>query len=184
MIRSALSLALIAALATGCASRPKHNCPLDDLDGRCASVQQTYEAAVSDGGDKEYALPKKDAPEQPVTTPVTGEFFTPYTAAIERGAPVYQPPVPHRLWKAPTYDAGGLLHGGELIYYTTPGRWNYGTLTTPGQGAGVMGPLQPSDLGFTSLPADGKALDSAVDVETRNGVIQPYEHLTPGLRSK
>jgi hypothetical protein len=115
--------------------------------------------------------------------------FQPYPQAAERGNPVYEQAGVHRVWTSPWTDADGILHGGEYVYFTTPGHWRYGELNTPGQASGIFAPVKPGVYGFTSVDSDKvKAAESAKkqkaedDVRAGNasattsqgGITQPF----------
>lgn len=107
------------------------------------------------------------------------ETFRGFAQPQESGSPVYTPPRVHRAWSAPWTDADGRLHGGEYTYFTTPGGWNYGSLKSPGQagaamgsargGSNMMGPVRPSQLGFTPKVVDkrGKPIDAPEEATTQ-----------------
>jgi len=185
-----VALLASASMLSGCLSNaPKHSCPLNSEDGYCADLETVYGAAVRDQGSKENVLEgviepisdgKSDKPQTEAPAPeapVVHDEFTGFMAAQDRGMPVFTPPKPHRLWIAPWHDANKILHGGEYLYYTTPGHWNYGTLTSPGDGAEVMGPIKPQDLGF--IPVVGLSDEESLNnepVEEHDGVVQPYQN--------
>ncbi len=170
------TLTTLAVIISGCASSPRHSCALNDEEGYCADTEATYNAAVRGGGSRENVLANSGKASS--TQSAAGDsVFTGYPQAEARGMPVYTPPKPHRLWVAPWAESGGVLHGGEYIYYTTPGYWNYGTLGAPGEGSNVLGPVRPQDLGFNPV-TDRNALESG-RVEQRNGVVQPYQQMVP-----
>lgn len=171
-----LPVALLVAAVSGCASTPRHSCQLTNEDGYCADMHETYDAAVSGNDSHENVL--AGASKTAKAQSAAGEaVFTGYPQAEARGMPVYTPPKPQRLWIAPWAEANGTLHGGEYVYYTTPGYWNYGALGAPGEGANVMGPIKPQDIGFEPV-TDQNALENG-KVDERNGVVQPYQKMVP-----
>lgn len=170
------AVSALVAVMSGCASSPRHSCALTNEEGYCANMEETYSAAVQGNGSHENVLAGGGKSVSPRS--VSGEaVFTGYPQAEARGMPVYTPPKPHRLWIAPWAEANGVLHGGEYVYYTTPGYWNYGTLGAPGEGSTVLGPVRPQDLGFQPV-TDQNALENG-RIEQRNGVVQPYQQMVP-----
>lgn len=182
-MRATFALIGAAALLSGCASldKPRHTCPLDAAGNvTCNDMETAYKAAQRNGGNRFSvfgdAMPAESTGNEVVAA--DGRVvFTGYPGAEDRGRPVYQPATVWRLWTAPWTDASGVMHGGEYNYFTTPGHWNYGTLTAPGEGAGVLGPVHPKDLGFNPAPVmpkfDGQASGSSLG-GSDPGVVQPY----------
>ncbi|WP_156782261.1 TraV family lipoprotein [Acidihalobacter aeolianus] len=172
-----LSFALIVPVAAvslaGCATQG-YGCPLSDKKGYCASVSDTYTAARKGGGDTE-SLFAGDSPKQihhphahMIKTQPTR--FIPLPAPPTGGTPVYTPGAPWRVWIAPWFDAvNGVMHGGSYVFFSTPSHWAYGSLGNPGVASGLLGPIQPQDLGFTpGQQASG---------QTNSGATQPQETL-------
>lgn len=159
MIVRSLSIVIATTLVlAGCAS--PHRCPMEEEMGitGCHSMEETYDAASGDDGgdlsvwqrggngkdnedrdeDEDELVPEKIAQ---ATTPIH---------PFER-KPVWTPARVYRALIAPWKTGEGenaIMHGGELVYFTVPGRWSYGTLDAPGSVNAVSGPLEPDDLGF------------------------------------
>lgn len=191
VLKKAPLLAVIAGglLLSGCGSLglsgPKYECPVDESGLKsCRSAQEAYRAAVAGGGTEDSVFtPEPEGKEKHKTVAAPGErVFGGYPADSERGKPVYTLPSVHRLWIAPYGDPQtGILHGGELVYYTTPGYWNYGEMTAPGEGAELLGPIKPSDLGFRPLldPLTDTGENAAPKPRKQNGIVQPYRQVIP-----
>lgn len=184
-----VSVAMLAL--TGCVSSPKHDCPLNDKGGHCASLDQAYSAAsgVEDVSQFQniFETEKRRATSKNVYASEG------YAQPAERGKPVFVPPKVHRVWTAPWTDSDGHLHGGEYLYFTTPGKWSYGSLRSPGEASGVFKPVMTDTYGFTPVaPKKQERKDAAVPqasaqaqpievraaVKTLNGVTQPQETLS------
>lgn len=183
-----------ALVLSGCGSFDvKHSCPLQDSGG-CMSLTENYRQAkrVQNGmqtskesihqvGSEGYQGPPSGAyPHIPGWQPPSHqETFQGFTPPGERGQPVYSQPRVHRSWAAPWVDANGRLHSGEYVYFTTPGRWEYGTLRAPGAaGAAMMGPVKPGSLGFT--PDFTKTPKGAQTIQNPNAQgLQPAQQQQP-----
>lgn len=174
-----LSAVLLGSLLAGCASTI-NTC--EDPNSGCASLEDTYQAALQDDGRAENVnLLQRGRQTAQVADarPHDGEsLFRTDFAAEPRGTPIYSPPVPHKLWVAPWRDANNVLHGGEYVYYLTPGYFTTGTLTAPGQGAEVLGPLKPEDLGFTPrFKVDPSTAGTSAEQAQPAGAVQPEQQL-------
>ncbi|MHB0929170.1 MAG: TraV family lipoprotein [Candidatus Nanopelagicales bacterium] len=181
---------LLVAMLSAC-STPGYQCKLTDKSGACASLSDAYSAAIHAKSEQNSetvfsAGPAHASVKQP--RPVIGSL-QPYPQAAERGNPVYEQADVHRVWTSPWTDANGLLHGGEYLYFTTPGHWRYGELTAPGQASGIFTPLKPGAYGFTAV--DDAKLKAAAEAKkqkiadearagnpgaaaTQSGITQPF----------
>ncbi|WP_018234307.1 TraV family lipoprotein [Thioalkalivibrio thiocyanodenitrificans] len=176
----------VSLFAAGCASSPSYSCPLNSAEGYCKSLEDTHSAALGDFGSRENVHERSGANggQSAERQGVVGErVFPGFPMPDERGKPVYTPPSVHQLWIAPYQSAEGVLHGGEYLYFTTEGYWNFGTLTAPGEGAGVITPLRPENLGFNpkSPEAQTSSDDADAEVRERAGIVQPHERLVPNV---
>lgn len=191
MLRNFLIVTIVSATAIGCSSKPVHTCPLSEDGYTCSSVSNAYGAAKAPSGHKDTVfdpIPEKGVNKKSKKVPLgdassNSKFFQEFEAAGDRGKPVYTPPTPHRLWKAPAYFTDGILSGGEYLYYTTPGRWNFGTLQTPGDISDAVAPVSPEALGFRVLPSAPGSLDTDnTDTDVHHGIVQPEQRMTPLAR--
>jgi hypothetical protein len=106
--------------------------------------------------------------------------------------PVFKQPEVHRVWVAPYVDSDGNLRTGEYTYFSTPGKWNYGTTKRPGEGSAIFGPAKPNaNLGFVPVtqqqekrpaappsnkaPAAEKSQQAAPD--SVNNITQPAQRI-------
>lgn len=187
---------VLTATLSGCATTPRHGCPLDHGLG-CHTLPQAYAASRTGGGNVQSVFG------QPAPVPGAGaavsEAAAPsvldpssqgYPQAGPGGTPVWTPGQVYRAWTAPWTDAEGYLHSGGYVYFTTPGHWSYGTLQSNGPGAGILHPISPSQLGFQPDTGRKRPLpnqrSSSVDGATRSamnylngGITQPQEQMTP-----
>jgi conjugal transfer pilus assembly protein TraV len=198
MKRFSLATVFIAALAAaGCSttSTPSHTCSLEQVEGRCASVEQAYEASRRNGATatSHQSVFENSASDANAAAAAAVPFFEGAGAAVPQpgqvGAPVFRQPRVMRVWVAPYVDADGNLRSGEYTYFSTPGAWNYGTTRAPGQAAGAFGPVKPDALGFNPVvapkapavrpaapPAPGTS-NTAPPEQVQN-ITQPYQRLT------
>jgi conjugal transfer pilus assembly protein TraV len=157
-----LPLAAVAlASLTGCAS-VQYDCALKpQKEAKCASMEDTYVAANRYSGEPDtqrqnvFDRSQKAAPSGKTATS-DRPFFkgedSDFPEAGERGMPVFKQPEVHRVWVAPYVDSDGNLRTGEYTYFSTPGKWNYGTTKRPGEGSAIFGPSKPgANLGFVPV---------------------------------
>lgn len=140
-----LMLAAGAIGLTGCATKPR----CEFMDGRevCASMGEAYKGAMAGGGNKDNVLAPVEsrdpkAPAAPLNLQV---------GRHQLAGPVFVPPKPYRFWVAPWSDANGVLHSGEQMFFTTPGKWAYGPMNKNGAAGDLISPITPGDLGFKPL---------------------------------
>lgn len=194
-------LAAVATLMAGCASTP-YECPLSDSpNAKCASTADAYKAARTLPKDTRGMTTVFDqsqaaqARTDKADKPYVGAQSSEYPAAGANGMPVFEQPRVFRPWLAPYVDAEGNLRSGEYGYFSTPGRWNYGTLRQAGN-ASIQGPARPDNLGFNPVkaapktgpakPAESRtqagaptAPDAQRPPETKVGdITQPYQRIT------
>lgn len=152
-------LTLIGTTLSGC-STPGYKCPLSDTGDDCASMSAAYSAAIHEQRG-EYSS-AGFAVKEPVSVfgrrseaaaePATAKAgFTGFAADAPHGGPVYAQAQVHRVWSAPWTDAAGVLHGGEYLYFTTPGHWSYGETMAPGAVSGIFTPVKPNAFGIAEL---------------------------------
>jgi conjugal transfer pilus assembly protein TraV len=165
-----LPLAAVAlASLTGCAS-VQYDCALKpQQDAKCASMEDTYVAANRNSGEPDshrqsvFDRSQKSAPANKASTS-DRPFFkgedSDFPEAGERGMPVFKQPEVHRVWVAPYVDSDGNLRTGEYTYFSTPGKWNYGTTKRAGEGSAIFGPSKPgANLGFVPVTQQQKAAE-------------------------
>lgn len=151
-------VALAGTVIGGCTTTPAHQCQLANQKGQCASMEDSYKAAMSksgkrvdlkqetifDGSTKTVGT-KQDQGAEPI---FTGQA-TLYPEPGQQGTPVFKQPRVHRVWIPPYVDADGNLRSGEYAYFSTPGQWNYGTMKKPGSASAstMFGPSRGDNYG-------------------------------------
>lgn len=213
MFSKVFALTAVAVALSAC-STPGYRCPVGDENrpnGECSSIEKTYETAraAERAGAKGMTVfdPKVAAEiEKSKNVPVLPGAASAYPETPVNGMPVFEQPRVYRVWIPPYVDAEGNLRSGEYSYFSTPGRWNYGSLKKEGAGSSVMEPTKPNSLGFTpevmepknqrgvrqsgrqasakdGLPAQGSEQAPAPQ-QTQpsastnvNGITQPYQRL-------
>lgn len=184
----------VPMLALAACSTPGYQCPLVAQDaGRCSSLEQAYQQSLKANPHTAQQSVFLARNARDVMATQAPESFQGYPQPQERGMPVFREPQVHRVWGAPWTDANGILHGGEYLYFVTPGRWNYGSMQDPGQASGMFQPVKPGKYGFEPIVARPKVQTETTGApnggttETRTltqgnsaGVTQPYEHLNSG----
>lgn len=152
---------LLSACATSMQS-PGYDCPLDEAAGAtCASLEDAYRASKSmtrdPGASRVQSVFDRRVQAGHVEAGAVIGQPSNYPEPGEQGMPVFQQPKVMRVWVAPYVDADGNLRSGEYTYFSTPGRWNYGTLNKSGAAAGMFEPGRPENLGFNPVTATKKA---------------------------
>jgi len=194
-----LSLAAIATLS-GCAS-VQYECGLKPQpDAKCASMQDAYGASNRGGSvaDAKRQSVFEGSGKSAAATPAQDRPFfrgedSGFPEAGERGMPVFKQPEVHRVWVAPYVDSDGNLRTGEYTYFSTPGKWNYGTTKRAGEGAAIFGPQKPENLGFVPVTAaapqknerpaapptaSSTSARSAVTPDSVDNITQPAQRIT------
>ena len=183
---------LAVSMLAGCSTN-QHLCPLEGAEEgspACRTMLETYEAARNVPA---HAAPKltvfdQVAPSTPQpTTPIVKNMSTP-TFASANGTPVYAPGKVHLGWTSPYTDAAGVMHGGEFVYFTTPGTWAYGTLNAPGAAAGLFSPVPPTTYDLPRAAPNGQpsaAPDGPLQAGTPNAQTPaPADAALPGAPSQ
>lgn len=183
-----VAMAVLAQGLSGCTTiQPIDNCAiLENGENVCASYEEAYYSSVMADRDNrgEYIyddLPddvKKDLAEKGELALRHKKGFAspPYA-----GAPVWQPGQAFRMWAAPV-KSGEVLTGGGYVYFSTEGKFNYGTLKNDGNGSGLFHPLRPEELGFypvNELP-EGAVQKPAIQ---SNKSIEKREKEAPSLKN-
>lgn len=161
-----------------------YRCPLDESDSpeyptACAGMQDAMNGAKKGVGGKTSVL--MDAQGRLVPRELLeSRAVNPLSAAASRepyrqksGEPVFVQPKVFQTWTSAFVDADGNLHDGRHSWFTTPGRWSYGTVDQPGNITNnLMGPSMPE-----AKPA-GRVV--RVDPQTGEPVAAPQgENVAP-----
>lgn len=163
--RSMKTLLVLAGVATlaGCSSIG-YRCPLDatekpEYPTACSSMQEAMSGAKrGTGGKTSVLMDDKGRLIPPELLKAQGK--APVFAGNEpyrqkSGDPVFVQPKKFQAWTRATVDVNGNLHDGHHAWFTTPGRWAYGTLDKPGVvGANTLSPARPE-------PAPGRVVSEA-----------------------
>lgn len=185
-----LLISVVALTALSACSTPGYQCALTDKSGTCSSMSEAYSAAIkAKSGVKAETVFTAAAMSAPTSAAPMASGFQPYPQAAERGNPVYEQAGVHRVWTSPWTDADGILHGGEYLYFTTPGHWRYGELTAPGQASGIFAPVKPGAYGFDPVDTakvkaakiaekqkaeDAARAGNASASTSQDGITQPF----------
>lgn len=147
-------LAGLAALSA--CSSIGYRCPLDPTDSpdevtACASMSDAMAGAKRGTGNKTSVLMDEKGrlippellsktPVRPLPDQAKGPFRE------KTGSPAFIQPKVFQVYTESFQDANGNLHDGHHSYFSTPGRWAYGTMDrSTNVGANMMGPTRPSD---------------------------------------
>jgi hypothetical protein len=173
-----LAAVLLGTLGLSACTTVGYRCPLEH-DGKaehptaCASMQDAMAGAKKGTGgrtsvlmDDKGRLVPRELLENKVAQPLTANA-EPYRA--KSGEPVFHQPKVFQVWTGAFVDADGNLHDGHTSWFSTPGRWAYGTVDRPGDvGSNTMRPALPDTRPAgrivktdprtgQELPAQGKA---------------------------
>lgn len=213
MFSKVFALTAVAVALSAC-STPGYRCPVGDenrANGECSSIEKTYQtarAAERAGANGMTVFDPSVAAEieKSKNVPVLPGAASAYPETPVNGMPVFEQPRVYRVWVPPYVDAEGNLRSGEYSYFSTPGRWNYGTLKREGSGSSLMEPTKPNSLGFTpevvqpkatqgvrsssgqksakDAPSNEQPESAPVQQQTQpsastnvNGITQPYQRL-------
>lgn len=149
-----------------------YRCPLDATDSpeevtACASMSEAMAGSKKGTGSKTSVLMDEKGrlipPELLSKTPVrplANQAKGPYRD--KTGSPAFIQPKVFQVYTESFQDGNGNLHDGHHSYFSTPGRWAYGTMDrNTDVSAHVMGPSRPSDR------PDGRI----VVVDPRTGLV-------------
>lgn len=154
-MKNMLAMAAVM-LVSGC-STIGYRCPLDPSDSpdsatACASMQDAMKGAKNGTGgktsvlldDKGRIIPAEMTSRSAIN-PLGSRTAEPYRQ--KSGTPVFEPPKVFQVWSAAFVDSEGNLHDGHHAWFSTPGRWAYGTVDKVGAiGANSMGPNRPDSV--------------------------------------
>lgn len=172
------ALALAGLMLSGCAVKPR--CELQDGREICAGMKDAYRGSVAGGGNKDNVL----APVESRDPKAPAAPLNLQAGRHQLAGPVFLPPKPYRFWVAPWTDANGLLHSGEQVFFTTPGKWSYGPMGKSGSLGDLMAPIHPRDLGFRPLVVtpeelkERKTRRNPRGDQRRNGVTLPDREIS------
>lgn len=157
----AMALA-IAISSLGACTSVSYRCPLDPNDDSdsptaCAGMHDALAGAKKGAGSRTSVLmdaegrliPQEIAANKP-RSPLTGAAAAegaPEPYRNQSGDPVFQPPRVFQAWVPAFVDAEGQLHDGHHTWFSTPGRWSYGTTRAegPASAADLMRPAMPNE---------------------------------------
>jgi hypothetical protein len=153
-LRLPLTAALLVSMLGLSACAVGYRCPLDsnekpDSPTACASMQDAMAGARAGTGgktsvlmDDKGRLVPHELLENKVARPLALQKEGPYHE--KSGDPVFHQPQVYEVWTGAFVDADGNLHDGHTSWFTTPGRWAYGTVDQPnGMGDSLMQPARP-----------------------------------------
>lgn len=149
-----MTAALLAALGLSACTSVGYRCPLNEADDAeyptaCSSMQDAMVGARKGTGgktsvlmdDKGRLVPRELLENKPAK-PLAAQGNEPYRA--KSGDPVFNQPKVFQVWTGAFVDAEGNLHDGHTSWFSTPGRWAYGTVDRPGEvGNNTMRPALP-----------------------------------------
>lgn len=154
-------LALAAAVASfGACTSVGYRCPLDPSDDpdsptACAGMHDAMQGAKQGGGSRTSVLVdaegrqipramRDNKPRSPLADAIDEGAPEPYRT--KAGDPIFEPPKVFQTWVRSFVDAEGNLHEGHHTWFSTPGRWRYGSLRTSGEvGGELMHPAMPGE---------------------------------------
>jgi len=169
-----LAAMLLGTLGLSACTTVGYRCPLEnegkaEFPTACASMQDAMAGAKKGTGgktsvlmDEKGRLVPRELLENKVAQPLpsTGE---PYR--VKSGEPVFHQPKVFQVWTGAFVDAEGNLHDGHTSWFSTPGRWAYGTVDRAGDvGNNTMRPALP----------DARPAGRVVKIDPRTGLeMQP-----------
>ncbi len=177
--RALLLASLLAALALSACSSIGYRCPLDgsedsDSPTACSGMQDAMAGSRKGTGgktsvlmdDKGRLVPRELLENKPAK-PLAGQAGEPYRS--KSGEPVFHQPKVFQVWTGAFVDAEGNLHDGHTSWFSTPGRWAYGTVDRPGEvGSNTMRPALPDTRPqgrIVKLDRDGREIRDAAPAQ-------------------
>ena len=174
---SLLAAVLLGTLGLSACTSIGYRCPLDtDEDSEyptaCSSMQEAMAGARKGTGgktsvlmDDKGRLVPAELLQNKVAKPLAAQSPEPYRN--KSGEPVFHQPKVFQVWTGAFVDAEGNLHDGHAAWFSTPGRWAYGTVDRPTDvGNNTMRPAQ----------ADTRPTGRVVKVDPRTGVeVKPQQ---------
>lgn len=161
---------LLGTLGLSACTTVGYRCPLEhdakaEFPTACASMQDALAGAKKATGgrtsvlmDDKGRLVPRELLENRVATPLVGN---PEPYRNKSGDPVFHQPKVFQVWTGAFVDAEGNLHDGHTSWFSTPGRWAYGTVDRPGDlGNNTMRPALP----------DARPAGRIVKIDPRTGV--------------
>lgn len=152
---------LLAGLAlaslTACTSIG-YRCPLDpsekpESETACLNMQEAMEGAKNRTGgrtsvflDDQGRIIPRELVEQRIAQPIVG--VSPGGAGYyeSSGQPAFIQPKVFQVWSGAYQDAEGNLHDGHHSWFSTPGRWSRGSVSSPGVvGKNLLQPATPNE---------------------------------------
>ncbi|KVP65547.1 hypothetical protein WJ96_04045 [Burkholderia ubonensis] len=173
---SLLAAVLLGTIGLSACTTIGYRCPLDtDEDSEyptaCSSMQEAMSGARKGTGgktsvlmDDKGRLVPAELLENKVAKPLAAQGKEPYRT--KSGDPVFHQPKVFQVWTGAFVDAEGNLHDGHTSWFSTPGRWAYGTVDRPTDvGNNTMRPALP----------DTRPTGRVVKVDPRTGNAVPAQ---------
>jgi hypothetical protein len=149
-----LAAVLLGTIGLSACSSIGYRCPLEtDKDAEfptaCSNMKDAMAGARAGSGghtsvlmDDKGRLVPREMLDHKVAKPLAAQSTEPYHE--KSGDPQFSQPKKFEVWTRAFVDANGNLHDGNTSWFTTPGRWAYGTVDRPGDvGANTMRPAMP-----------------------------------------
>jgi hypothetical protein len=149
-----MTAALLGMLGLSACTTVGYRCPLEPgkevaSPTACSSMQEAMTGSRKGTGgktsvlmDDKGRLVPPELLENKVARPLANQGNEPYRA--KSGDPVFHQPKVFQAWTGAFVDAEGNLHDGHTSWFSTPGRWAYGTVNRPGEvGSNTMRPALP-----------------------------------------
>lgn len=169
-----LAAVLLGTLGLSACTTVGYRCPLEhegkaEFPTACASMQDAMAGAKKGTGgktsvlmDDKGRLVPRELLENKVAQPLPSNN-EPYR--VKSGEPVFHQPKVFQVWTGAFVDAEGNLHDGHTSWFSTPGRWAYGTVDRAGDvGNNTMRPAVP----------DARPAGRIVKIDPRTGLeVQP-----------
>lgn len=182
-----LAAVMLGALSLSACTTVGYRCPLDhegkaESPTACASMQEAMAGAKKGTGgkasvlmDDKGRLVPRELLENKVAQPLAANA-EPYRN--KSGEPVFHQPKVFQVWTGAFVDAEGNLHDGHTSWFSTPGRWAYGTVDRPGEvGSNSMRPALPDTRPAGRVvkvdPNTGREMQVRAAADQRPAATQP-----------
>lgn len=192
-----LAAVLLGTIGLSACMSPGYRCPLDadkeaEFPTACSSMNDAMKGATAGTGghtsvlmdDKGRLVPSELMGHKPAK-PLAAQNNEPYRE--KSGDPQFFQPKKFEVWTRAFVDANGNLHDGNTSWFTTPGRWAYGTVDRPGDiGANTMRPAMPEAKPagrILKTDVHGKVIDAPSQTAPQAQVQTPQQRDKAALQN-
>lgn len=179
-----LAAVLVSTVGLSACISPGYRCPLEsgkdsEFPTACSNMKDAMAGARAGSGghtsvlmDDKGRLVPREMLDHKVAKPLAAQNTGPYHE--KSGDPQFYQPKKFEAWTGAFVDANGILHDGGTSWFTTPGRWAYGTVDRPGDvGSNTMRPAMP----------DTRPAGRIVKTDQRGNIVSAQSQSAPAVQT-